>query len=127
MMGGEDESEGSTGDGSDPLLLAMGRRIRETREKAGMSFGELATAAGISRGYVYRMESGKQNASIRSIARIAVALSTTISALLDGVDADPSTLGTRSYVWRDGVDPRDPERPLGRRRERATKDGDASE
>jgi transcriptional regulator with XRE-family HTH domain len=102
----------------------MGKRIREMRESAGMTYAELATAAGISRGYVYRMETGKQNASIRSIARIAVALSTTISALLEGVDADPTTLGTRSYVWRDGSDPRDPGRPLGRRRQRAAvKDG----
>lgn len=126
-MGGEDESDGTAGKEGDPLLLGMGRRIREAREAAGMSFGELATAAGISRGYVYRMEAGKQNASIRSIARISVALSTTISALMDGVDADPSTLGTRSYKWREGADPRDPDRPLGKRRQHAAEKGDAAE
>lgn len=105
--------------GGDPLLTAVGRRIREVREAAGMSFGELATAAGISRGYVYRLETGQQNASIRSLSRIAVALSTSLSALLEGVEADPSALGTRPYAWRDGADPRDPDRPLGLRRERA--------
>lgn len=126
-MGEEGESaEAAQGGAGDPLLSAMGGRIREAREAAGMSFGELAAAAGISRGYVYRLETGKQNASIRSLSRIAVALSTTLSALLEGVDADPSALGTRPYAWREGADPRDPDRPLGLRRERARKgDGDA--
>jgi len=124
MGEGSDSTEAAAAD--DPLLVAVGRRIRETREAAGMTFGDLATAAGVSRGYVYRMEAGKQNASVRSLSRFAVALSTSMSRLLDGVEADPATLGTRSYVWRDGADPRDPDRPLGRRKARAGKDAEPS-
>ncbi len=123
MAAGDDSRDGG---GADPLLTALGRRVRELREAADMSMGDLARAAGISQGYVYKMETGKQNASVRSLSRLAIALSTTISDLLAGVDADPSTLGTRSYAWRDGADPRDPNRPLGRRRRQAgVKDGAA--
>jgi transcriptional regulator with XRE-family HTH domain len=107
---------------ADALLVAVGKRIREARLAAGMSFEDVAAAAGISRGYVYRMESGKQNATIRSLARVAVALSTSMSSLLQGVDADPSVLGTRKYVWQDGADPRDPSRPIGNRRAPTSED-----
>lgn len=126
-MDAADDSTATDDQGaSDPLLTAMGKRLRELRLAAGMTFQDLADAAGVSRGYVYRMETGKQNASVRSLSRVAIALSTTISSLLEGVDADPSTLGTRKYTWRDGADPRDPDRPLGRRRKRGGEQGDAT-
>lgn len=120
-----DSADAGAAEGDDPLLVALGSRIRQARDDAGLSFGGLASAAGVSRGYVFRLETGKQNASIRSLAKIAVALSTTLSELLSGVDAGEAMVGKRKYVWRGGSDPRDPDRPLGNRRTHATRSSSA--
>lgn len=124
-MGGAGDSESvDDGDGTDPLLAAVGARVREAREAAGLIAADGARAAGMTKGYLWRVENGRQNLSIRSLSRVARAFSTTMSALLANIEADPGTLGARAYSWRAGADPRDPDRPLGRRRERASKNAD---
>ena len=90
----------------DPMLMEIGRRIRALREAAGMTQVQFHTAAGVSQGYAWRMEAGRQNLSVRSLARVALALGTSMSVILEGIDADPASLGTRDYEWTAGTDVR---------------------
>jgi ribosome-binding protein aMBF1 (putative translation factor) len=84
----------------DPLLAAVGERIKNLREFKGIAPKEFAEAAGFSLSYLWRLESGQQNINLRSISRLALALGEPMSALLDGIDPDPETLGARAYVHK---------------------------
>ena len=81
----------------DPLLLAVGDRIRNIREAKDIDPTGFATAAGFSLQYLWRLESGLQNLNLRSISRIALALDVPMSDLLAGIDPDPATIGPRPY------------------------------
>lgn len=52
----------------------MGNRIREWREKRGWGLEKLAFDAGISAGYLSRMEREKRNISLRNLAKLSMAL-----------------------------------------------------
>ena len=82
---------------SDALLKAVGGRVQEMRVKAGLTQEAFARAAGMSAKYAWRVEHGRQNLSLRSISRIAIALDIPMSSLLEGIEADPESLGTRPY------------------------------
>lgn len=81
----------------DPLLMAIGLRVRELREAEGMKPAEFARALGISQAALWRLEDGQQNPTLKSLSRLAIALKTSMSALLTGIEPDPATLGTREY------------------------------
>jgi transcriptional regulator with XRE-family HTH domain len=68
----------------DPLLVAVGMRIRKLREAWSMSQSELARRAQVDRAYLVGIEQGKRNITIRHLARLARALKTTPGSLLDG-------------------------------------------
>lgn len=95
----DDQSKAPT----DALMTEVGRRIRECRTDRGMTQQQFAKAAGMSLNYAQRVDAGQQNLSLRSLSRIAVALGVSMSSLLDGVVADPATVGTRP--WRRRSEP----------------------
>ncbi len=97
----EDEGEESR---TDPLLKAVGERITEIRAAKGLKTADLAKAAGVSPAYMWRVEAGRQNLSLRSLSRLALALGIPMASLLKGIDADPATIGTRPYVWKEGTE-----------------------
>src|SRR5436190_9372914 len=70
----------------DPKVL--GRRVREEREKAGLSLAQLAAASGLTKAYLVRLENqaGKEagNPSVAVIAQIAEALDLTVADLVGG-------------------------------------------
>ena len=84
-------------DNLDALFKAVGARIRDLRTQAGLNQPEFAKAAGVSAQYAWRIEDGRQNLSLRTISRIAVALGVPMSALLEGIEADPGSLHNRAY------------------------------
>ena len=84
-------------DKRDPLLEAVGERIRKLREEKDIAPADFARAAGFSLQYLWRLQSGQQNLSLRSISRVAIALGVPMSALLEDIDPDPDTIGTRPY------------------------------
>ena len=94
-----DLDENATGD---PLLTAVGVRIRELREMAGLAPADFSRAAGFSLQYLWRLEKGQQNLNLRSISRIALALGVEMAALLEGIPADPATLAKRGWTPRSG-------------------------
>jgi transcriptional regulator with XRE-family HTH domain len=108
--------------------LAVGRRIRDEREKADLSLAQLAHRSGLTKTYLVRLETQAMNPSIEVLARIAEALDLTIADLVGGpviryvgdeeeipgslrVFAEQAQLSTSdlkmlaSIRWRDGERP----------------------
>ncbi|MDQ3233396.1 MAG: helix-turn-helix transcriptional regulator [Pseudobdellovibrionaceae bacterium] len=56
------------------LGKAIGRTIRQIREKKGMTAEQLAWRNGISKGYLSRIESGERIPSVPMLEKIAKAL-----------------------------------------------------
>jgi transcriptional regulator with XRE-family HTH domain len=87
----------------DPLLSAVGRRVQQLREARGFKAADFARAAGVTQQYLWRVEQGQQNLNLRSISRLAIALDVQMTALLEGIEPDPSTVRKRGYR-RTGTD-----------------------
>ena len=68
-----------------PSLVKLGLRLRKFREKAGISQEELAHRADLDRTYVGGVERGERNLGVLNLLRLAAALDTSGSALLNGV------------------------------------------
>lgn len=64
------------------LNLRFGRQIRTHREQKGWSQEDLAEFANLSRAYVGEIERGQVSPSIFTAYKLAVALNTTMHALL---------------------------------------------
>ena len=67
---------------------AVGRRIAELRKERGQSQAQLGAAAGITEQYVQRVESGRQNPSVKVLAQVARALGISLSGLVAVEQAD---------------------------------------
>lgn len=65
------------------LTEEVGRRIRDIRTSQKLSQEKLALKAGIDRTYLAGIESGKRNATITSLEKIAIALEVKIKDLFD--------------------------------------------
>ena len=65
------------------FLLCVGRRVRELRERSGVSRRVLARQADVSERYLGQLEAGAGNISIVLLRRVAVALDVPIRALLE--------------------------------------------
>ncbi|MGA9284241.1 MAG: helix-turn-helix transcriptional regulator [Solirubrobacteraceae bacterium] len=112
---------------------AIGRRVRDEREKAGLSLAQLAATSGLSKAYLVRLENQTGNPSIEVVAQIADALDLTIADLIGGPvirfvgddsqvppslrafadEADLSSADLKmlaSIRWRDESPPQTPER-----------------
>lgn len=58
-------------------------RIKELREKQGMTQEELAERAGISRGYLARLETARQDPTLGVLEKVAKALKVKVSKLVE--------------------------------------------
>jgi transcriptional regulator with XRE-family HTH domain len=63
------------------LLFDVARRAAELREAAGLTQEVLATRLGISDVYLRRIEGGRVNLSVKSLARLAAALEVEVTSL----------------------------------------------
>lgn len=112
----------------------IGRRVREEREKAGLSLAQLASLAGLTKAYLVRLETQPANPSLEVLAQIADALDLTVGDLVNAplmrfadeepentppslrAFADEAKLSTadvrmlKSIRWRRGEQPQSPER-----------------
>jgi len=78
----------------DPLLSNVGRRVRERRERLGLSQKELAEKALLSVRFLAQLEHGDGNISLRRFAQVASALGVDASDLLSA----PAGVGARPHV-----------------------------
>jgi len=61
------------------IKVLVGKRVRELRNRIGISQEELADKACLDRTYITSVECGKRNISIVNIERIAIALGVTLA------------------------------------------------
>jgi len=66
---------------AETVTKALGRRIRQLRHTKGWSQEHLADEAGMHRTYMWGIEQGVRNPSVRHLAQIADALGVPIAAL----------------------------------------------
>jgi transcriptional regulator with XRE-family HTH domain len=64
------------------VFVRFGERLREVRQRAGVSQEKLADLAGLHRTYVSSVERGKRNISLQNIERLAIALGVTMPDLM---------------------------------------------
>jgi transcriptional regulator with XRE-family HTH domain len=65
------------------VAKALGKRIRQLRQDRGWSQEFLADEAGMHRTYMWGIEQGVRNPSVRHLTQIADALGVHIGALFD--------------------------------------------
>lgn len=61
------------------IKIALGKRVKELRNKLGISQEELANLTGLDRTYITSVERGKRNISIVNIEKLSKALRVTLS------------------------------------------------
>lgn len=66
----------------------MGARLRAARKARGLSTGQLAAAAGVTRGFLSQLERGMTSASIATTVRICTALGIRVGELFEPAHAD---------------------------------------
>ncbi|HEY9790361.1 MAG TPA: helix-turn-helix transcriptional regulator [Candidatus Obscuribacterales bacterium] len=64
---------------SQPLLAAVGERIRKRREELALSQTEVGEITGLHRTYISDVERGRRNLSVNVLERIANALQVPIA------------------------------------------------
>jgi XRE family aerobic/anaerobic benzoate catabolism transcriptional regulator len=65
------------------FLVAMGRHVREARERRGMARKVLSQSAGVSERYLAQLEGGEGNASVLLLRSVARALGVPVTEFLD--------------------------------------------
>lgn len=63
------------------IKILVGKRVKELRNKLGISQEELAARAELDRTYITSVECGKRNISIVNIEKLATALNATLNCL----------------------------------------------
>ena len=69
------------------IKILVGKRVKELRNKLGVSQEELADLAGLDRTYITSVECGKRNISIVNIEKITIALKVTLKEFFTFQDA----------------------------------------
>ena len=71
------------------ILVDIGRRIRAIRAEQSLNLDQLARLTGISAPALSLIETGKRDARLTTVAKIAAALRVPLSALLDDTSPGP--------------------------------------
>jgi transcriptional regulator with XRE-family HTH domain len=69
-------------------VASLGERVRAYREAQEYSLSDLAKKSGVSRSYLYQVESGASSPTEEKLLALATALGVTVTDLL-GIDATP--------------------------------------
>jgi transcriptional regulator with XRE-family HTH domain len=70
---------------ADNVPKALGRKIRQLRQAKGWSQEHLADEAQMHRTYMWGIEQGVRNPSVRHLTRIAEALGVSLASLFEGL------------------------------------------
>lgn len=66
------------------IKIWVGRRVKELRNKLGISQEKLADLVGLDRTYITSVECGRRNISIVNIEKLAKTLNVTLSEFFEG-------------------------------------------
>jgi len=67
------------------IRVRIGTRIKEVRDKQGMSQKDLSYAADLDRSYIASVENGQRNISIINLEKIAKALKIGLGELFESI------------------------------------------
>jgi transcriptional regulator with XRE-family HTH domain len=67
------------------IQLLVADRIKKIRKAKSLTQDQLAELAGLNRTHLYRLESGKQSMTLRTLKIIADALGVKVGALVKGL------------------------------------------
>ena len=95
MSAGEPDSP-DTGVVGGALEQAIAAQVRHHRVARGLSGGELATRAGISKAMLSKIEHSRTSCSLTTLARLAAALDVPATALFRGADTGREAVFTAS-------------------------------
>ncbi len=73
------------------ILAGLGKKIRNFRSKQELSQHELATQCKFERATMCRIESGKSNPTVRTLAKISTALNIPLSELFAEPELQPQS------------------------------------
>ena len=69
----------------------LGKRLKNAREKAGLSQRELARSSGVSQGMISQIEAGHKEGGLRTLEKLAAALGVGFDALYRSDGPSPGT------------------------------------
>jgi transcriptional regulator with XRE-family HTH domain len=81
----------------------IGAKIRELRQKRGLSLSELAERAHISRSYLHQLESGESSPTEEKIRALATALGVLVSELMGEKDEAMIPQSLEEFATRDNI------------------------
>lgn len=86
----------------EPLLAVVGARIRSARKRAKLNQTQVAAAIGAAQSSIVEIEAGRQNLTLRMLARVAAALSVSpVTLLLEGDLARAADAGALDQIAAD--------------------------
>jgi transcriptional regulator with XRE-family HTH domain len=87
----------------EPLEAAIGERVRLLRTARGQTLDDLATASGVSRAMISRIERGEASPTAQLLSRLCAALDLTLSAFFafSAEEGDPLSRREAQTVWQD--------------------------
>lgn len=108
MVNRSQTSDGAADNGhhaDPPPEAAIGVRLRTLRRQRGLTLEQVATGAGLTRGFLSHLERGGTSASIGSLYRISEALGIEVASLFEPSGADLSRQDSRrpSFFGGEGV------------------------
>jgi len=75
----------------DELLKAFGRKVREARERAGLTRAQLGAATGLAASYLFEIENEGANVTLKTLAKLAESLNLGPRDLLPESEQDALT------------------------------------
>jgi transcriptional regulator with XRE-family HTH domain len=87
------------------MSLSVNGTIRRIRRSRGMTLGELASRANLTKGYLSKVENGRRSPPVSTLQSLAVALGVDLAEMLDG-PTDPAAHSDSLEIVRakDGAD-----------------------
>ena len=88
------------------LETAIARNVRRLRLQAGLSVGDMAARAGISKAMLSKIENAQTSCSLSTLARLSTAFDVAVTSLFGGADVERSAVfvkaGEGSAIVREG-------------------------
>jgi transcriptional regulator with XRE-family HTH domain len=79
-----------------PLELAIAAQVRALRRASGLSVGEMAERAGISKAMLSKIENAQTSCSLTTLAKLAAMLDVPVTALFRGADTGREAVFTEA-------------------------------